>query len=128
MITPKKQAAGVQAETAFNTNLNRSNFKPFSTKNQRGIPRNWLPSPFYYYKKIFPNITNGSEWASVCCCFHKDANPSLSLNLKSGGFFCHACGAKGGDLIVFHRLHKNTGFSEAVEQLKAIKRGEDNGS
>lgn len=119
----KIKAAGGN-QTASNTTLNRSNSKPFTTKNQRGIPRNWLPPPFFYYRRVFSNITNGSEWVNVCCCFHKDRNPSLSLNLKSGGFHCFSCGAKGRDVIAFHQQHLSLGFHEALLQLKEMKKGE----
>ena len=118
----KIKAAGGN-QTAFKTTLNKSNFKPFSAANQCGIPRNWLPSPFHYYKRIFPGFTSGSGWTNVRCCFHNDRNPSLSINLKSGGFFCHACGAKGGDLIAFTQLHKGIGFRESVSHLIAFKKG-----
>ena len=118
-----KKAASCGAKAAFNTTLNRSNIKPFSARNQCGIPRNLLPSPVHYYKKIFPGFTSGSGWTNVCCCFHNDRNPSLSINLKSGGFLCHACGAKGGDLIAFTQLHKGIGFRESVSHLIAFKKG-----
>jgi hypothetical protein len=119
-----KKAVSWGAKAAFNTTLNRNNFKPFSARNQCGTPRNWLPTPFHYYKKIFPGFTSGGEWTNVCCCFHNDRNPSLSINLKSGGFNCFSCGAKGGDLIAFHQQRCNLGFKEAVFQLKKIRREE----
>lgn len=91
---------------------------------QHSVPRDWLPSPYFYYKKIFHGITSGSAWVNIRCCFHEDSNPSLSLNLKSGGFFCHACGARGGDVIAFHREHFELGFKEAVFQLRKIRQEE----
>lgn len=116
-----KKTASWGAKAVFKTTLNKSDCKPFSAKNQRGKPHNYLPSPFYYYQKMFPSIISESEWVSVRCCFHNDRNPSLSINLKSGGFFCHACGAKGGDVIAFHRQRYSLGYKKAVFQLKKIR-------
>ncbi len=124
MIILKTKAAGVQAKAASKTTNYSNNSKPFNTKAQRNVPRECLPSPFLYYKKIFPNIILGSEWVSVRCVFHNDSNPSLSINLKNGGFNCFSCGAKGGDLIAFHQKHFNLGFHQSLLQLKSIKKRE----
>ncbi len=42
----------------------------------------------------------------VLCPFHDDHNPSLSLNYKTGQFYCHACGAKG-NIFTFYALKYN---------------------
>ena len=86
--------------------------------------RDERPSPRYFYTKFFGTLPLHSEWVSVCCCFHEDRNPSLSLNLKSGGFFCHGCQAKGGDLVDFLRLHSATDFTSAVSLLKQLQKEE----
>jgi hypothetical protein len=78
--------------------------------------RDALPSPIDYYRVYFshlPTQTN-REWINVACCFHDDKNPSLSLNLKSGGFYCFGCGAKGGDIVAFHMQHYGIPFVEAI--------------
>lgn len=125
MANPIKiKAAGWGAKAAFKTTNNNTHFKSSNAKAQRCIPRDELPTPFFYYKKIFPSITRGCEWTPVRCCFHNDSNPSLSINLKSGGFNCFSCGAKGGDVIAFHQQHLSLGFHEALLQLKEIKKGE----
>lgn len=124
MKNSKIKAAGWGAKAAFkNTNISCYS-KLFNSKAQSSIRSDCLPSPFVYYKKIFPNIKQGSEWVNACCCFHNDSNPSLSINLKSGGFFCHACHAKGGDVLAFHQQHFKLGFKEALLQLKKIMQGE----
>lgn len=120
----KTKAAGGEAKAAFRNTTNFLNYKQFNEKSQRGFSRDELPSPFFYYKKIFPNLRPASEWVNVCCCFHNDSKPSLSLNLKSGRFICHACGVKGGDVIEFHRKHNGLGFKEALLQLRKIRQGE----
>ena len=124
MITLKIKAAGVQAKAAFKLTNNAYNSKSSNIKAQGGIPRDELPTPLFYYKKIFPNIVSGSEWVKVCCVFHNDRNPSLSINLKSGGYNCFSCGEKGGDIIAFHQKHFSLGFLESLTQVKALRKGE----
>lgn len=47
-------------------------------------------------RELFPNMQNtGKDQALVCCPFHQDENPSLSVNLTAGLFNCFSCGAKG---------------------------------
>jgi len=83
--------------------------------------RTLLPSPKAFYLSEFPKLNrlNGSGWVRVICPFHPDRHPSLSLNLRSGGFYCFACGAKGGDIIDFLRLRYGLSFNTAVSQLGA---------
>lgn len=119
----KIKAAGWGAKAAFKTTNNSGNFISSNAKAQCGIARDELPTPFLYYMKIFPKIMRGSEWVKVCCVFHNDRNPSLSINLKSGGYNCFSCGAKGGDIIAFHQKHFNLGFLESLLQVKEIKKG-----
>ena len=119
----KTKAAGWGAKAASKSTYNNTYFKPFNANAQSSILGDLLPSPYYYYRKIFPHIIKVNGWVTVCCCFHNDKNPSLSISLKSGGFFCHACHAKGGDVIAFHQQHFKLGFKEALLQLKKIKLG-----
>lgn len=70
-----------------------------------------VPSVTYYAKR-FP------QWAriptNVLCCFHKDASPSLSLNLLGGGARCHAatCAKRIGNIVHFEA--ERTGVAEAI--------------
>lgn len=88
----------------------------------RIINRTALPNPMTFYSRYFLMLdkpTSGSGWVNVCCCFHKDKRPSLSINLISGGFYCFSCGAKGGDVIAFHMRVRDVPFSQAVTELGA---------
>jgi DNA primase len=61
-----------------------------------------------------------NNWALVRCPIHKageEAHPSFTVNLETGGFFCFACGAKGGDLIALHRVLTGSTFRDAVLEL-----------
>lgn len=94
--------------------------KPYNTENyhhrNRKLDRSLLPSPIDYYREFFPSLNSNykSEWVSVLCCFHKDKNPSLRLNLQSGAFRCFGCGAHGGDVLAFHAQRNNLPFVAAV--------------
>lgn len=63
-----------------------------------------LPTPEDFYEKEIDGFSVGSGgWASGCCPFHDDHNPSFAMNLDTGSYFCRSssCGAKGGSLISF---------------------------
>ncbi|MHA1575144.1 MAG: CHC2 zinc finger domain-containing protein [Alphaproteobacteria bacterium] len=57
------------------------------------------------------------QQSQVLCCFHLEKHPSLSLNLRTGQFFCHSCGAKGGDVISFIKQKYNLNFIESVKKI-----------
>ena len=83
--------------------------------------RSGLPKPLDYYRQQFSKlrINKSSDWMKVNCCFHEDHNPSLSIHLKSGGFKCFSCGAKGGDVLAFHMQRYGLTFIAAVTALEA---------
>jgi len=60
---------------------------------------------------------NGKNQGLSLCLFHQDSKPSLSINGETGAFFCHGCGARGGDPIDFFMKRFNLSFPEAVKQL-----------
>ena len=86
------------------------------------LDRSSLPSPLSYLASAGLRIGKRSgSWISICCPIHKggaEKNPSMSVEANTGGFFCHTCGIKGGDIVALHRLiHPNLGFREAVADL-----------
>lgn len=87
---------------------------------KRTFNRCLLPTPAAYYTKQFPGMKIKSEWVKVKCCFHEpDTNPSLHISMVDGHFRCFACGAKGCDVIAFHRLRFKASFVEAVNFMGA---------
>jgi len=90
---------------------------------QRGeqLDRDSLPSPLTYLTERGALTTKArGEWAQIRCPVHKggnEHNASLGVSLVDGHFRCHACGAKGGDIIALHRLTTGLGFREAVRDL-----------
>ena len=86
--------------------------------------RKKLPNPEVYYRSQGLNLSGGGMWRSTRCPFHHDRNPSLRINMERGGFCCMACGAKGGDVLDFHRKRYGMTFKEAVQALGAWRNTE----
>lgn len=78
-----------------------------------------LPDAADYYAKHLGKLRKAGKWSSARCPFHEDTAPSLSINLDHGGFCCHACGAKGGDVLAFHMRLKDLDFVSAAKDLGA---------
>ena len=60
------------------------------------------------------------NWTAIRCPAHKggdETHPSMRVSLADGHFKCHACGAKGGDVIALHRLITGMGFRDAVHNI-----------
>lgn len=75
--------------------------------------------PESYYRTALPGLKgkpNAQGWILALCPFHEDSDPSMSLNLKQGGFHCFGCGEKG-DLITFHAKLNGLSFREAINDL-----------
>ncbi len=87
--------------------------KPF------GLNRTLLPRPAEYYKAQGLKLTGGGEWKNAVCPFHNDTRPSLRVRLDTGGFRCMVCGAKGGDVLAFHRMITGLPFILACKDLGA---------
>ena len=76
-------------------------------------------SPESYYRAMGvegKGKANGQGWILAVCPLHGDKDPSLSINLKHGGFQCFGCGEKG-DLIKFHSLLYRMTFADALDDL-----------
>ena len=68
--------------------------------------RSNLPSPETYWTTHGVTFKTKKGWAMARCIFHDDTHASLGINVETGGFICHACGAKGGDVLSAYRLHR----------------------
>lgn len=84
-----------------------------------GLNRALLPSPADYYKAQGLKLTGGGEWKNAVCPFHNDTRPSMRIRLETGAFRCMVCGAKGGDVLAFHRLITGLPFIRACKDLGA---------
>jgi putative DNA primase/helicase len=73
-------------------------------------------SPRDYYAKWLHLPPSKDGWVTTNCPFpdHDDANPSFSVQIDDGGFNCHGCEKKGGDIIDFHCLMHDVTVAEAL--------------
>jgi DNA primase len=101
---------------------NDTSCSEFSTFPQLQFCREKLPSAEVYYRLQGLNLIGGGMWRTALCPFHDDRNPSLRINMGRGGFCCMACGAKGGDVLDFHRKRYDMTFPEAVQALGAWRK------
>jgi hypothetical protein len=85
----------------------------------RGFRKERLPEPLTYYENQGLRLSGRSEWRSARCPLHDDRDPSLSIHVPSGGFNCHGCGEKGGDVLDFHRKRYKLSFKDAAQALGA---------
>jgi len=81
--------------------------------------RTMLPSTITYFNGQGLRLIGRGAWRSTRCCFHEDARPSLRINVETGAYKCMACGAKGGDVLDFHRARHGLSFPQAARDLGA---------
>jgi len=104
----------------LNTDYQRAYAKLYSRPERESrYRRDLLPDPSDYYTRHLHALRIHGEWADAPCPFHEDKNPSLSVNLVHGGYLCHACGARGGDVLDFHRRLHGMDFIAAARDLNA---------
>jgi CHC2 zinc finger len=83
--------------------------------------RELLPPVRDFYSRVLGKLSRPSrDWAKANCPFHPSkSKTSFSVNLVTGGFYCHGCGAKGGDLAGFVMLRDGLNFKAAAQSLGA---------
>jgi len=79
--------------------------------------RQELPEAADYYARRLGRLRGSGPWRSARCPFHDDGEPSLSVNMDHGGFTCHACGVRGGDVLDFERRLRGCGYREALDAV-----------
>ena len=94
-------------------NINIDTFKPSH------FNRTKLPTPESFWASQGIELKSNKDWITAKCVFHDDRHASLSVNCGTGGFFCHACGAKGGDVLTAHRIIVGCDFVTAAKALNA---------
>ena len=62
------------------------------------------------------SVGNGGNQALVCCVYHEDSNPSMSVQLSTGLHQCRACSAKGGPVDLVMKV-KGLDFPDALQWL-----------
>lgn len=80
-----------------------------------------MPDPALFFELEVVGFSAGSNgWASGCCPFHDDHNPSFAMNLETGGYFCRSanCGVRGSNLVSFVSNLYGVSHAQALLILK----------
>jgi len=81
------------------------------------INRERLPDSTTYYEGQGLRLGKGKKWVTTECVFHGGSD-SMRINLENGAFVCMAsCGARGGDIISYHRALHQSDFVSACKDL-----------
>lgn len=97
-----------------------NNNKACDTQNQRLDKKAVVSSINFesYYSRELSSFkkSNSSTEAMAKCPFHEDNTASLSINVDTGHYYCHACN-EGGDILRFAMKKHNMTFPQALELL-----------
>jgi hypothetical protein len=79
-----------------------------------------LPDPYHYYADVAGLKLDGKgTWLTGPCEFH-GSRATMRVNKHTGGYVCMAaCGARGGNVLDYHRAKHGMGFVEAAKALGA---------
>lgn len=82
--------------------------------------RNLLPDAAAYYEAQGLRLTGprSAKWRTTACAFHGGSD-SMRVNLRTGGFCCMNCGARGGDVLAYEMAVNGLDFIEAARRLGA---------
>jgi hypothetical protein len=69
-----------------------------------------------FYQKYYPKLNDSQRKQNVTCLFHQDTEPSCSLDLETGLYFCHSC-QEGGDVFKFYMKYHNCSFTMAKKAI-----------
>ncbi|ADL54763.1 CHC2 zinc finger domain-containing protein [Gallionella capsiferriformans] len=111
MITAGQSASTLMVTLGLKVTTDQHKQSPFKHSN--------LPSPETFWASHGIQLKAKKGWAMAKCTFHDDTHASLGINTESGGFFCHACGAKGGDVLAAHQLITGCDFVTSAKVLGA---------
>ena len=83
--------------------------------------RNLLPDPASYYEAQGLRLTGprSAKWRTTACAFHGGSD-SMRVNLRTGGFCCMNCGARGGDVLAYEMAITGADFPTAARALGAL--------
>ena len=76
-----------------------------------------LAKVLMYYGYI-PDVSSNEY--KIVCPFHNDMNPSMSVNLETGRFFCFGCGAYGNAFDFVQMVNKGLNSLQCMFKLFEI--------
>lgn len=84
----------------------------------KSFTKSLLPDPVTYFEGLGLRLVGRGDWRTTKCLFHGGSD-SLRINVRSGGWVCMSCGAKGGDVLAFHMEFQGMDFVSAAKDLGA---------
>jgi hypothetical protein len=123
MTETNKTARRLEHASAANLRTQKY-YRKRNNFHQGRFEKKLLPSPITVLHRLgfYTEKTNSKGYWKLPCPFHKDGKertPSLNLHKISGHYRCHACGAKGGDILSFYMNVTGKTFIKAVRELGA---------
>lgn len=88
-----------------------------------GFNRDRLPTWPEYADREGLTLVGRGRWRSLRCDFHDDSEPSLRVNIETGGWVCMACGERGGDALAHYMRRTGLDFAQAAQALGAWVEG-----
>lgn len=78
---------------------------------------NELAKVLWYYN-LLPNVASSTQ--KIVCPFHKDANPSLLVNLDEGNWHCFGCGKSGNASAFVKYMEEESNDLQALQKYQRI--------
>lgn len=117
--TPSNLQVVANKRNSINYNINGISKSNVGRFKKHKLP---LPIAVLYSLNIHQGRINRAGYWIISCPFHKNGNekhPSLNLHQICGNFICHACGAKGGDILSFFMQYTGNNFIDSAKLLGA---------
>jgi phage/plasmid primase-like uncharacterized protein len=78
-----------------------------------------IPDWLEYAARTGLNLHGNGRERRTACGIHGGERDSFAVNVETGAWTCHACGAAGRDPLDYHRAVTGTSFAEAAQDLGA---------
>lgn len=119
---PAERLVHASARTDLRHHIYYRGYTPQSS--QGHFNRLRLPHPIDVLHQLdfYAEKANAKGYLKLRCPFHKDGNeqtPSLNMHKTDGHYRCHACGAKGGDILAFYMNVTGKSFTKSAKELGA---------
>ena len=100
--------------------MRNNGFFNYRPRSDGSFDRSLLPDPQTYYdERAGLRLLGRGAWRSALCPFHDERHPSFRVNVDTGAYRCFGCGARGGDVLAFHRARYGLSFVQAARDLGA---------
>lgn len=122
MNSKNKSAGRLVHASAVSKLKQQKHYPSYAACSQGRFNRFFLPNPIGVLHRLGFSVekTNTKGYFTIRCPFHKDGNErtaSLNLHQTTGHYRCHACGAKGNNILTFYMNITGKSFIAAAKEL-----------